>query len=111
MRVTPTATIWLFCSNTTLAWMTGMPNELVTVPRTIAARVVRAAERIRKRQKLNGRRYLRRDRTGMKILFLPEPRISYRAALPTLACAVPARRDRMYFPDPAKPTGNRERGE
>jgi hypothetical protein len=43
--------------------------EVVTVPRTIAARVVSAAERMRKRQKAYGRRYLRRDRTGMKILF------------------------------------------
>ena len=48
-----------------------MPNELVTVPRTIAARVVRPVKRIRKRQKLNGRRYLRRDRTGMEIVFSP----------------------------------------
>src|ERR1700689_2763025 len=52
-----------------------MPNELVTVPRMMAARVTRAVARIRKRQKPYGRKYLRRDRTGMKILFSPGTRV------------------------------------
>src|SRR5271154_2597508 len=85
-----------------------MPNELVTVPRTMAARVTRAVERIRKRQKPYGRKYLRRDRTGMKILFSPgtnpgfptaplHPRSRVRLSLRKAACSSPIRQS---------PTGN-----
>jgi hypothetical protein len=81
---------------------------LVTVPRTTAARVARAVERMKKRQKVCGRKYLRRDRPGMKILFSPGTNPGF----PTVSLHTRSRvRSRLAgtafsSPAPQSPTGN-----